>query len=194
MSAGQRWAGCIAGLAIGLTSAGAAAAQQPLPDPSPVVQAQAPAPDPAPGGAARQVARRTPAAVVRRTPAAASTPARTAGGVTAATTTAARITPATTTPAATHAATRGPARRRATPSHTTRQRPSRQVTLAPVLRLRLDAVRGAIAALAPVAAAARPRAGDDVLPTILTVAGAALLALAATGAVTLARATARARA
>lgn len=196
MSAGQQWAGCLAGLAIALTSAGAAAAQRPLPDPSPAARAQTPAPDPAPGATARQVVRRpptvpiqsAPATPVRSRPAAVrATPQPTVGGgATARTNTTARVTTAA-TPAATHTKARTPSRRR--PAH---RRPTHRA--APPPQLRLDGVRRAIAALAPVAVAARPRAGDDTLRAVLTVAGAALLALAATGSVTLGRATARARA
>jgi hypothetical protein len=197
VSAGQQWAGCLAGLAIALTSAGAAAAQRPLPDPSPAAPAQTPAPDPAPGATARQVVRRpstvaiqsAPATPVRSRPAAVrATPQRTVGGgaATARTNTTARVTTAA-TPAATRTQARTPSRRR--PAH---RRPTHRA--APPPQLRLDAVRRAIAALAPVAVAARPRAGDDTLRAVLTVAGAALLALAATGSVTLGRATARARA
>jgi hypothetical protein len=198
VSAGQQWAGCLAGLAIALTSAGAAAAQRPLPDPSPAARAQTPAPDPAPGATARQVVRRpptvaiqsAPATPVRTRPAAVrATPQRTVGGgggATARTKTTARVTAAT-TPAATRTKARTPSRRQ--PAH---RRPTHRA--APPPQLRLDAVRRAIAALAPVAVAARPRAGDDTLRAVLTVAGAALLALAATGSVTLGRATARARA
>jgi hypothetical protein len=197
VSAGQQWAGCLAGLAIALTSAGAAAAQRPLPDPSPAAQAQTPAPDPAPGATARQVVRRPPTVAIQSAPA---TPVRSrpaavratpqptvgGGGATARTNTTARVTTAA-TPAATRTKARTPSRRR--PAH---RRPTHRA--APPPQLRLDAVRRAIAALAPVAVAARPKAGDDTLRAVLTVAGAALLALAATGSVTLGRATARARA
>lgn len=199
MSAGQQWAGCLAGLAIALTSAGAAAAQRPLPDPSPAAQAQTPAPDPAPGATARQVVRRPPTVAIQSAPASpvdsrpaasGATPQRTVGGggggATARTKTTAPVTAAT-TPAATSTKARTPSRRR--PAH---RRPTHRA--APPPQLRLDAVRRVIAALAPVAVAARPRAGDETLRAVLTVAGAALLALAATGSVTVGRATARARA
>jgi hypothetical protein len=189
VSTGQRWAGCIAGLAIGLTSAGTAAAQRPLPDPSPA--AQSPAPDPAPGAAARHVARRAPAVAVQTAPTAAqATPAPAGDGAHGPVVTTARVTPVS-PPATTRTQTRA-STRRPTTSRTAGRRPTPRRTAPP--QLRLGAVRSAIAALAPVSAAARPSPGDGSERAILIVAGAALLALAATGGVTLARATARARA
>src|SRR4051794_15325744 len=175
VSAGQRWAGCIAGLALGLTSAGTAAAQQPLPDPSPA--AQAPAPDPAPGATARQpvpnaptaTIQGAPAAAVRRAPAAAqATPPPPGGGATAAS----GAGTAGITPAATRR--QPPARPPPPPppGPPARHRAARAATTtAP--QLRLGAVRGAIATLASVASAPRPRAGDGSQRAILTVAGVA---------------------
>ena len=193
MSAGQRWAGCIAGLALGMTSAGTAAAQQPLPDPSPA--AQAPAPDPAPGATARQPVPNGPTATIqgapsaagRRAPAAAQATTPPPGdGATAAT----GAGTAGSTPAATRLQASAPAHRHKHSGLTARHRAA--TTTAP--QLRLGGVRGAIATLAAVGTAPRPRAGDGSQRAILTAAGVALLALATAGAVTLTRATARARA
>jgi hypothetical protein len=167
VSTSQRWAGWIAGLAIGLTTVGSAAAQAPqglAPDPSPAPATHHLVPDAAPGAAVKAAPRSAPATArvhAARAPSGQSRP------------------------------TAPPAHRptEAAAPHAVRPRPAAP---SPATHLRLGAVRRTLAGLKPVSPRAHPPGTSQRL--LFTLAGGTLLLLAATGTATLARTTSKERA
>jgi hypothetical protein len=183
----QRRAGVLVGLAIGLATVATAPAQQPQglgPDAAPAPSTQRPTPDPAP------LAARLPrTAGVAPTPAPrGARPSRGSAATEARSTTRAR-------PPARPATTRGSARSRAsTPARPARRRTRPAAADRALPHLELASIRRAVAFLSPGRGRSRATGSADVDRPLLAATGAALLAVAAAGALTLTRATARTRA